>query len=85
MVGKETAGSDDTRNLFDTTLTLALTDKFSLMGNFDYGKEGDVKWWGIAAYAKSRRRPSWALVGRYEYLDDTEGGFMTARTKGADA
>jgi hypothetical protein len=22
-------------------------------------------------------RPTWALVGRYEYLDDTDGGFMT--------
>ena len=52
MVGKETPGSDDTRNLFDTTLTVAPTEKLSLMANFDYGKEGDVKWWGIAGYAK---------------------------------
>ncbi len=52
MVGKETPGSDDTRHLFDTTLTVAATGKLSLMGNFDYGSEGDVKWWGVAAYAK---------------------------------
>ncbi len=25
--------------------------------------------------------PTWALVGRYEYLDDTDGGFMTIGTK----
>ena len=31
---------------------LAATPKLSLMANFDYGKEGDVKWWGIAGYAK---------------------------------
>ena len=77
MVGKETAGSDDNRNLFDTTLTLTVSPKFSLMGNFDYGKESDVSWWGIAAYAKLQPKPEWALVGRFEYLDDTDGGFMT--------
>jgi hypothetical protein len=81
MAGKETAGSDDTRVLFDTTLTLALSDKFSLMANFDYGKEGDVSWSGIAAYAKYQPSPQWALVGRFEYLDDEDGGFMTIGQK----
>ena len=82
MVGKETAGSDANRNLFDTTLTVALSPKLSVMGNFDYGKESDVSWWGIAAYAKLQARPNWAVVGRYEYLDDTDGGFMTFGQKG---
>jgi len=81
MVGKETPGSDVNRNLFDTTLTLLLSDKLSLMGNYDYGKEGDVSWWGIAAYAKLQASPRWALVGRYEYLDDAHGGFMTFGTR----
>ena len=80
MVGKEAADLD-TRHLFDTTLTLAATSKLSLMGNFDYGKEGDVEWWGIAAYAKLQATPSWAVAARYEYLDDTKGGFMTFGTK----
>jgi Putative beta-barrel porin-2, OmpL-like. bbp2 len=80
MFGKETAGSDDTRNLFDTTLTYA-PGKLSLMANFDYGTEGDVSWWGIAGYAKYQAKPNWALVGRYEYADDTDGGFMTFGTK----
>jgi hypothetical protein len=80
MFGKETAGSDDTRNLFDTTLTYA-GSKVSLMGNFDYGTEGDTSWWGFAAYAKLQANPNWALVGRYEYADDTDGGFMTFGTK----
>jgi hypothetical protein len=79
MVGKE-AEDLDTRNLFDTTLTLAATSKLSFMGNFDYGKEGDVEWWGIAAYAKLQATPSWAVAARYEYLDDTKGGFMTFGT-----
>jgi hypothetical protein len=81
MFGKETAGSDDTRAVFDTTLTLALTPKFSLMANYDYGKEGDVSWSGIAAYVKYQATPSWALVGRLEYLDDADGGFMTIGQK----
>ena len=80
MVGKEAADLD-TRHLFDTTLTLAATSKLSFMGNFDYGKEGDVEWWGIAAYAKLQATPSWAVAARYEYLDDTKGGFMTFGTK----
>ena len=87
MVGKETAGSSENRQLFDTTLSVAATSKFSLMANFDYGKEGTAPGaggvvGGIAAYAKFQARPSWALVGRYEYLDDTKGGFMTLGTKG---
>jgi hypothetical protein len=81
MFGKETKGSDQTRNLFDTTLTVVASPKFSVMGNFDYGKEGGTKWWGLAAYAKLQANPNWALVGRYEYLDDTKGGFMTFGTK----
>jgi hypothetical protein len=80
MVGKETAGSNLNRNLFDTTLTVTATPKLSLMANLDYGKEGEVKWWGVAAYAKLQATPAWAVVGRYEYLDDTQGGFMTIGT-----
>jgi hypothetical protein len=84
MVGQEApTGAEvrDVRNLFDTTLTLTATPKLSLMANLDYGKEGEVKWWGIAAYARYQATPSWALVGRYEYLDDTKGGFMTINGK----
>jgi hypothetical protein len=80
MVGNEADGLD-TRHLFDTTLTLAATSKLSLMANFDYGKEGDVSWWGIAAYGKYQATPAWAVVGRYEYVDDTDGGFMTIGDK----
>jgi hypothetical protein len=82
MVGQETAGSDENRHLFDTTASWSATDKLSLMGNFDYGKEGDVEWWGVAAYAKYQATPEWALVGRYEYVDDSEGGFMLLGTTG---
>lgn len=81
MGGTEVEGGD-TRNLFDTTASFNATDKLSFMGNFDYGKEGPVKWWGVAAYAKLQARPNWAVAGRYEYVDDTEGGFMLLGTTG---
>ncbi len=82
MYGPELEGTNSPkRSLFDTTLTIALTPKFSVMGNFDYGKEGDTTWWGVAAYAKLQAAEKWAVVGRYEYLDDTEGGFMTIGQK----
>lgn len=80
MGGREVEGGDF-RNLFDTTATVAATSKLSLMANFDYGQEGDVKWWGLATYAKLQALPSWALAGRFEYVDDTEGGFMTLGTQ----
>jgi hypothetical protein len=76
MYGPETSANSPKRSLFDTTLTLSVTPKVSLMGNFDYGKEEDVTWWGLAAYAKLQASEKWALVGRYEYLDDEDGGFM---------
>jgi len=80
MGGTETEGGD-TRNIFDTTLTVSPTPKLSLQANYDYGKEGPTTWWGIAAYAKYQATSSWSLVGRYEYLDDTDGGFMTIGQK----
>ncbi len=30
---------------------------------------------------KLQATPNWALVGRYEYADDSDGGFMTFGTK----
>lgn len=84
MVGHEAPGDVEgraVRNMFDTTLTLAATPKVSLMANVDYGKEGDASWWGIAGYAKVQATPSWSVAGRYEYVDDTDGGFMTIGTK----
>jgi hypothetical protein len=80
MLGKEAEGLD-TRHLLDTTLTLAASDRLSFMGNFDYGQEGDVSWWGVAAYGKLQAMPSWAVAARFEYLDDRDGGFMTFGTR----
>jgi Putative beta-barrel porin-2, OmpL-like. bbp2 len=84
MAGQEVPDPADTRHLIDSTLTLTVSPKLSLMANADYGKEGAIKWWGIAGYAKYQAQPNWALVGRYEYLDDTKGGFMLMGTTGQE-
>jgi hypothetical protein len=82
MYGPEAAGPNSpNRSLFDTTLTLSLTSKLTLMGNLDYGSEDAASWWGVAAYAKFAPSPKWALAGRFEYIDDTDGGFMTLGQK----
>jgi len=69
--------TSDKRFLTDTTLTLTATDKLSLMANYDYGKDSvlgsDVRWQGLAVYARVQVLPSWALTPRFEWYDDTDG------------
>jgi hypothetical protein len=92
IVGKEGDndgdGEEDLLWLFDTTVSYALSDALSLMGNFDYGTNAnavpgpeDAKWWGIAAYLRYQAQEDWAVAGRVEYVDDSEGGFMTIGEK----
>ena len=87
MVGKEGdfggTPDEDLMWVFDTTLSFAATEMLTLMANFDYGSQAEAlgggdpaKWWGIAAYARLQAQDDWALTGRVEYLDDSEGGFM---------
>jgi hypothetical protein len=76
--GPEQVGdAHDKRFLTDTTLTVTPTDKLSLMANYDYGKDKvlgtDVKWQGIALYAKVQATPAWALTPRFEWFDDADG------------
>jgi len=83
MAGPEqTDDTDDWRHLFDTTLTYSLNDKLSLMANYDYGKDkiagADVTWQGVALYAKAQATPVFALIPRFEYYDDSDGGFTTS-------
>ena len=82
MGGPEQVGnSDDWRHLYDGTITYALNDKVSLMGNYDYGHDtvvGEtVVWQGVAVYAKVQATPIFALIPRFEYYDDSHGGFTT--------
>jgi hypothetical protein len=50
------------------------------MANYDYGKDKvagtGVSWQGVALYAKYQATDYWAIVPRYEWLDDDDA-FMT--------
>lgn len=82
MAGPEQPGNpDDWRHLYDATVTYAADDTLSLMGNVDYGHDtiegADVSWWGVGLYARKQVNPHFAVIPRFEYYDDTEGGFTT--------
>ena len=81
MAGPEqTDNDDDWRHLADTTLMYTATDTFSVMANYDYGRDrvaGEtVTWQGLALYAKAQANPSFAIIPRWEYFND-EDGFTT--------
>jgi hypothetical protein len=85
MVGPEQTGNNsDVRNLFDTTFTVTASPKVSLMLNYDHGADtiagSGVTWQGIALYAKLQPKAWFALVPRYEFLDDSDG-FMTGASQ----
>jgi hypothetical protein len=73
--------TDDWRHLFDATLMYTFNGIFSVMGNVDYGHDtvagADVSWKGGALYAKAQANPVFALIPRFEYYDDSDGGFTT--------
>ncbi|MBI4885899.1 MAG: porin [Acidobacteria bacterium] len=77
---EQTGNSDDWRHLVDTTVTYAVKDTFSVMGNYDYGRDRvagqTVTWQGIGVYARAQATPVFAVIPRWEYYND-EDGFTT--------
>jgi hypothetical protein len=79
LVGNEFPDDADggTRNLIDIVGTYAATDKISLIGNFDYGKDSlegtDVNWYGVAAGLKYQANEHVAFSPRYEWFVDDDG------------
>ena len=79
LVGDEVPEGDDggIRNLVDIVGTYAVSDKLSLLGNFDYGTDevdGDnVDWYGVAVGAKYQATDAWAFSPRYEWFVDDDG------------
>lgn len=81
MIGPEqTDITDDVRHLSDTTITYTVSDRVSVMGNYDYGRDGilgqTVTWQGIGLYLKAQVNPHFAVIPRWEYYND-EDGFTT--------
>jgi hypothetical protein len=78
MAGPEQPNdSADWRHLADTVATVAITPKFSVMGNYDYGTDAvggaKVHWQGVAGYAKLQANKYVALSPRFEIYDDADG------------
>ncbi len=82
MHGAEQASDNrDDRHLIDVVLGYNPTDQLALKLNLDYGHEEDAvtedienaSWWGLAGYARYQVNDWYALAGRAEYFDDTDG------------
>ena len=85
MTGAEQVDDDDSnRFLSDTIATFNVTPSFSLMANYDYGRDtvaGEpVSWQGIAGYLRYQINDRWAVAPRFEYLKDPDG-FMTGTSQ----
>ncbi|HXH23940.1 MAG TPA: porin [Vicinamibacterales bacterium] len=81
MGGPEQANNtDDWRHLFDATVSHAVNEVVSVMGNYSYGRDTvagvDAVWQGVGLYAKAQATSWFAVIPRYEYYDD-EDGFTT--------
>ena len=90
MGGPEQPGTNaGWRHASDTILSYAVNKQTSVAVNYDYGHDGGltspggssgVKWQGVAGYLKYQANDWFAVVPRYEYLNDTDG-FMTGVTQ----
>lgn len=70
----------DYRTVIDLIWTYDVTDKLSLMANYDYGYEKngvesgkDAQWDGVAGYAKYAIFDWWSIGCRGEYFHDRNG------------
>jgi hypothetical protein len=69
---------DNWRHVADTVATIFVNDKFTLLGNFVYGSDGDNtgnrgKWTGFAGYFKYAFNKNLAFSPRFEVLNDKDG------------
>ena len=69
---------DNWRHIADTVATVYVTDKFTLLGDFVFGSDGDNlgnrgKWTGGAAYFKYAFNSKAAFSPRFEVFNDRDG------------
>lgn len=77
IVGPEqTDNTDDIRTFSDTVVAVTVNDKVTAGLNYDFAKDGDISWQGVALYLRGQLTPVFALAPRFEWYDDTDG-FVT--------
>ena len=74
----DVSARDNWRHIADTVGTVFVNDKFTLLGNFVYGSDGDNtgnrgKWTGFAGYFKYAFNKNLAFSPRFEVLNDKDG------------
>jgi hypothetical protein len=82
------------RNLFDSTLILTPTAKFSAYLNYDYGQNRDAiaaqgdkllnHWQGAAVAVRQQLTAKNAVAGRFEYFSDPQGFMSNGSAQGQD-
>ncbi len=80
-IGNQVAFSNDTTNIFDVVLDVALTNQTSAQLNFDYGIQangaagtrGDAEWWGIAGIVRHDYNKWFSINLRGEFFNDLDG------------
>lgn len=79
MAGPELADDNQSqRFLSDTLVSWTVTPTFSLMANYDYGRDENgaaptATWSGVALYARVQLTEAWALAPRLEWFEDRDG------------
>ena len=79
IVGDETPEGQEggVRNLFDLVASYSATDRLSVLGNVDYGRDEvaseTVDWYGVALGLKYQVNDRWAVAPRYEIFKDSDG------------
>lgn len=83
LIGKE--NPDGYRELYDGVVTYTATDRFSLMANYDYGRDKTfgpgVFWQGAAVYGKVKPLDKLTVSSRYEWFQDRHNGFRTSNNQ----
>ncbi|MGE0887092.1 MAG: outer membrane beta-barrel protein [Blastocatellales bacterium] len=69
---------DNWRHIADSVVSVYVTDKLTLLGNFVYGRDGDSLgnrgyWGGIAGYLKYQFNNRLAFSPRFEVFNDRDG------------
>ncbi|GJL80005.1 MAG: hypothetical protein NPINA01_29940 [Nitrospinaceae bacterium] len=86
-IGNQVAFSNNTTNIFDVVLDIALTDSTLVQFNYDYGHQENgavsgqnATWWGVAGIIRHNYNKWFSINLRGEFFNDEEGTRATSAT-----